>query len=212
MRRVRIKFCGITRPEDAHAAVALGADAIGLVLTRKSIRFAGVERARAIRAALPPFVAAVALFLDDTPEWIAQAIAAVGPDLLQFHGNEDAAACARFGLPYLKAIPMAGGGDVAAAMAAHPQARGFLLDSHAPGEGGGRGVTFDWSRVPAALPRPWILAGGLTCDNVATAVRTVRPYAVDVSSGVESAPGIKDPEKMRRFVAEVARACSEIED
>jgi phosphoribosylanthranilate isomerase len=207
MTRIRIKFCGITRVEDAHIAVALGVDAIGLVLTQKSKRFVSLARAQEIRAALPPFVAAVVLFMDDDPEWIDAAIDAVRPDLLQFHGGESSVDCVRHRRPYLKAIAMGEPGDLAAAMAAHPNASGFLFDSHARGEHGGTGATFDWTRIPAPLPRALILAGGLTCDNVAQAIGVVRPYAVDVSSGIESAPGIKDREKMRRFVDEVRRVC-----
>ena len=206
MKRVRIKFCGITRVEDARAAVALGVDAIGLVLTQKSPRYAGLERARDVRQSLPPFVSAVALFMDDEPGWIAEAVNALQPDLLQFHGNENAVECARFGCPYLKALAMGGGVDVHAALAAHPRALGFLLDGHVPGGQGGSGSVFDWKRVPADFPRPLILAGGLSCDNVGSAILAGRPYAVDVSSGIESAPGIKDAEKMRRFVEEVSRA------
>jgi len=206
MTRVRIKFCGITRPDDAHTAVALGVDAIGLVLTHRSKRFTGLARAQEIRSALPPFVAAVTLFMDDDPDWIDAAIDAIRPDLLQFHGGETSAECMRYRRPYLKVIAMGEPGDVSAAMAAHPEASGFLFDSHARGEQGGTGATFDWTRIPPNPPRPLILAGGLTCDNVAQAIRAVRPYAVDVSSGIESAPGIKDSEKMRRFVDEVRRA------
>jgi phosphoribosylanthranilate isomerase len=206
--RTRIKFCGINRIEDAQTAVALGVDAIGLVLTRKSSRFAGIERAREIRCSLPPFVAAVALFMDDDPAWIAEAIATIKPDLLQFHGNETAVECVRYGCPYLKAVAMGSGPNVGTVAAAHPQAVGFLLDGHAAGEQGGSGKAFDWLRIPAGLKRPLLLAGGLTCDNVGTAIRAARPYAVDVSSGIESAPGIKDADKMRRFVDEVGRACS----
>jgi phosphoribosylanthranilate isomerase len=209
---VRIKFCGITREADARLAAALGVDAIGLVLTQKSPRFPGLAQARRIRATLPPFVATVALFLDDAVEWVREAIAVVEPDLLQFHGREDAAQCLGYGRPYLKTLAMQGGGDVLAVIAAHPEARGFLLDGHQPGEPGGRGLTFDWTRAPRHVQPPLILAGGLTCDNVAAAIRTVRPYGVDVSSGIESAPGIKDPDKMRRFVAEVARVGSQIQE
>ena len=136
MKRVRIKFCGITRVEDARAAVALGVDAIGLVMTQKSRRYAGLERARDVRQSLPPFVSAVALFMDDEPGWIAEAVNALQPDLLQFHGNESASECARFGCPYLKALAMGGGVDVHAALAAHPRALGFLLDGHAPATAG----------------------------------------------------------------------------
>lgn len=209
MTRVRIKFCGITRIEDAEAAVTLGVDAIGLVLTQKSRRFAGLERAREIRRALPPFVAAVALFMDDAPGWIAEAVAALQPDLLQFHGSETALECTRFGCRYLKAVAMGADADAAAAFGAHPQASGFLLDSHVPGGQGGSGRVFDWAQVPRDANRPIILAGGLSCDNVGSAVRRVRPYAVDVSSGIESAPGIKDMYRMRRFVEEVQRAGSQ---
>jgi len=208
MMRTRIKFCGITRMQDAHAAAALGVDAIGLVLTRKSPRFVEIAQAREIRRSLPPFVSAVALFMDDEPAWIAQAIDAIAPEMLQFHGMESAADCGRYGRRYLKAVPMGDGADVHDVVAAHPAATGFLLDGHAAGEQGGRGKSFDWSRAPLNLQRPVLLAGGLTCDNVGPAIRAVRPYAVDVSSGIESAPGVKDLDKMRRFVEEVQRACS----
>jgi phosphoribosylanthranilate isomerase len=207
MNRVRIKYCGFTRIEDATFAAALGVDAIGLVLTRKSKRFAGIDAARAIRTSLPPFVAAVALFMDDEPAWIEQTIAVVKPQLLQFHGSESAMECKRYGYPYLKAVAMADANAMSAAMAEHADASGWLLDSHAPGEQGGSGRAFDWTRVPKTPARPLILAGGLTCDNVGSAIRAAQPYAVDVSSGIESAPGIKDQEKMRRFAEEVKRAC-----
>ena len=199
--------------QDAQAAVALGVDAIGLVLTRKSPRFIEVAQAREIRRALPPLITAVALFMDDEPAWIATAIDAIAPDLLQFHGTESAADCVRYGRRYLKSVPMGGDADVQGSMFMHPAAAGFLLDGHAPGEQGGRGISFDWSRIPPNLQRPVLLAGGLTCDNVASAIRAARPYAVDVSSGIESGgiesvPGVKDIDKMRRFVEEVQRACS----
>jgi phosphoribosylanthranilate isomerase len=212
MRRVRVKFCGITREQDAHAAVALGVDAIGLVLTPRSKRRLDLGAARALRAVVPPLVSTVALFMDDEPRWIAEAVSVIHPDLLQFHGSESAVECARYGCRYLKAIGMADAVDPLEAIAAHASAAGFLLDSHAAGEQGGSGRAFDWTRVPAGLNRPLILAGGLTCDNVGSAIRAVRPYAVDVSSGIESSPGIKDAEKMRRFIEEVERACSEIEN
>ena len=209
IRRTRIKFCGMTRVADAQLAVALGVDAIGMVLTRKSSRFVDIEQARKIRASLPPFVTAVALFMDDEPGWIAEAANAIGPDLLQFHGSESALECARFGCPYLKAVAMGGGQNAGKVIAAHPQATGFLLDGHAAGGQGGSGQNFDWSRIPANLSHPLLLAGGLTCDNVAAAIRAAHPYAVDVSSGIESAPGIKDADKMRRFVDAVMRAMGE---
>jgi phosphoribosylanthranilate isomerase len=213
MNRVRIKFCGITRVEDALAAVALGVDAIGLVLTRKSPRCVAALQAREIRRALPPFVAAVALFMDDEPGFIADAVATLQPDLLQFHGRETQEECLRYEMPYLKAIAMAGG-DATSQLHEHTAAVGFVFDAHAPGAPGGGGRTFDWTLIPRDLPRrdipvPRILAGGLTCDNVGPAIRATCPYAVDVSSGIESAHGIKDAEKMRRFVHEVQHACSD---
>jgi phosphoribosylanthranilate isomerase len=205
--RTRIKFCGITRVEDACAAAAIGADAIGLVFTRRSQRFVGVDRARAIRRTLPPFLAAVALFMDDEPGWIEEVIAEVQPDLLQFHGTESAGLAASFARPYLKAVPMGSAAAVAACAEQHAGAAGLLLDSHACGAPGGSGATFDWARVPR-LDRPIVLAGGLHAGNVAQAIALVRPYAVDVSSGIELAPGIKDAAKMRAFVEAVRAAAS----
>ena len=202
--RVRIKFCGMTRVEDAQAAAELGVDAVGLVLTRRSKRFPGIDNARLIRRAMPPFVAVVALFWNDEPAFIVEAIAAIRPDLLQFHGSEEAPDCVRYGLPYLKAVAMSGGpGDVSALIAGHPRAAGLLFDGNAPGEQGGAGTVFDWSRVPGKCAKPVVLAGGLTPENVGNAIRAVRPYAVDVASGIESAPGIKDRDRMQRFVAAV---------
>lgn len=206
MTRVRVKFCGMTRLEDVRAAVELGVDAIGLVCTRRSTRFVEPGQARALRRALPPFVSAVALFMDDAPEWVADAIAALRPDCLQFHGSETAAFAASFALPYLKAVPMASVADVAGYAAAHPAAAGFLLDGHAAGAAGGSGVAFDWSRVPHGLGRPLLLAGGLDAGNVAQAIALARPYAVDVSSGIERAPGVKDAARMRAFVEAVRAA------
>jgi phosphoribosylanthranilate isomerase len=200
---VRIKFCGITRIEDAHAAAGLGVDALGLVFTRRSRRFVDVAQARAIRDVLPPFMNVVALFMDDDPAWIEQVISQVQPHLLQFHGSESARHAGRFARPYLKAIPMAGG-DAPAIAGSHPHAAGFLLDGHAPGAAGGGGRSFDWSRAQR-LARPVILAGGLDATNVAQAIAVVRPYAVDVSSGIEVAPGIKDEARMRAFVDAVRR-------
>lgn len=202
----RIKFCGIRRADDALLAAELGVDAIGLVFTRHSRRRVDIAQAREIREALPPFVSVVALFMDDEAASIDAVIANLRPDLLQFHGNESAAFAARFAWPYLKAVPMASIADVSTFVAAHPQAAGFLLDSHAAGSPGGSGEAFDWSRVPRHLGRPLVLAGGLDATNVAQAVALVRPYAVDVSSGIEVAPGIKDALKMRRFVDAVRAA------
>ncbi len=201
--RLRVKCCGITRVEDGVLAAALGADAIGLVFTRRSPRCVGLEQALAIRAALPPLVAAVALFMDDEPGWVREIVERIQPDLLQFHGDEDAGYAQQFGRRYLKAIAMAAAEEPAARMAAHPNAAGFLLDGHARGEAGGRGRAFDWTRAPRHTGRPWLLAGGLDAENVAAAIRAARPYGVDVSSGIECAPGIKDPLRMQRFIAAV---------
>jgi phosphoribosylanthranilate isomerase len=201
----RIKFCGITRPQDARLAVDLGVDAIGFVFTRRSQRFLGIAQAREIRRQLPPFTSAVALFMDDEPGWIEEVIAGVQPDLLQFHGAEPASFASSFSRPYLKAVPMASVEDAVAYAALHPGASGLLLDNHALGGAGGSGTAFDWKKAPR-ISRPTILAGGLDPANVAQAIAVVRPYAVDVSTGIEIAPGMKDPLRMRRFVEAVRAA------
>ncbi|MBL8299098.1 MAG: phosphoribosylanthranilate isomerase [Rhodanobacteraceae bacterium] len=204
--RVRVKFCGMTRADDVAAACALGVDAIGLVMTRRSRRFVPLDLAVSLRAAVPPFVAVVTLLLDDEPAWVHEIISRVAPDLLQFHGDEAAEHCTAFGRRYLKAVPMGGVADVPAYVRSHPQAAGFLLDSHAVGGQGGSGIAFDWTRVPRDMARPLLLAGGLHAGNVADAVRIAQPYAVDVSSGIESAPGIKCALKMRQFIQSLGRA------
>ncbi|MGH8455072.1 MAG: phosphoribosylanthranilate isomerase, partial [Nevskiales bacterium] len=162
------------------------------------------DQALAIRDSLPPFVSAVAVFLDAPAEEVSAVLECVRPDLLQFHGREPESFCSAFGLPYIKTVPMTGVDPVAFA-ANYPRAAGFLLDSHAPGQAGGSGQGFDWSRAPQDLGAPLILAGGLNPENVADAVRRVRPFAVDVSSGVESSPGIKDAGLMTAFVKGVQR-------
>ncbi|MEZ5462742.1 phosphoribosylanthranilate isomerase [Dokdonella sp.] len=202
MTRMRIKFCGITRQGDAQVAADLGVDALGFVFTRGSRRFVEPDSARAIIRALPAFITAVALFMDDEPAWVREVTSIVNPSLLQFHGEEAVADCAGYGKPFIKAVPMASVADVASYAASYPGASGFLLDAHRSGEPGGQGLRFDWSRRPL-LEQPLILAGGLDAANVAAAIRQMRPYAVDVSSGIESAPGIKDAERMRAFVAAV---------
>ncbi|HUP92478.1 MAG TPA: phosphoribosylanthranilate isomerase [Solimonas sp.] len=205
MKRTRIKFCGITRPADAVAAVALGVDALGFVLVPASARYLDPTRAALIRRKLPPFVTAVALFQNADSGSVQDAIDALRPDLLQFHGEEDAAFCASFGLPYMKAVSMAQAQNLARALRQHRAASALLLDSHAPGALGGSGKTFDWSAVRQAT-RPLVLAGGLTPANVGAAVRKLRPWAVDVSSGIETRPGIKNSAKMRAFVLAVRAA------
>src|SRR5574341_1207664 len=193
--RTRVKICGITRREDAVAAAHAGADAIGLVFYPPSPRFLSVERAREIRDALPPFVQSVALFVNADAAQVSQVIGRVHPALLQFHGDEPPAFCAQFGLPYLKACRVMPGVDLLKYLRSYATASGWLLDSHVE-EYGGVGARFDWSLVPAQLERPWVLSGGLAPDNVGAAVRRVRPWAVDVSSGVESGKGIKDAAKI----------------
>jgi phosphoribosylanthranilate isomerase len=205
LHSTRIKFCGLRRAADVRQAALLGVDAIGFVLVPRSRRYLSPEQAARLRATLPPFVAAVALFQDAAAAQVQQAIDVLRPDLLQFHGAEDAAFCASFGLPYLKAVAMGARQSLPTAARRYRDAAGLLLDSHAPGEMGGSGKTFQWARFPA-LRVPVVLAGGLTPKNVGAAIRAVRPYAVDVSSGIETAPGIKDWAKMRDFVAAVRKA------
>lgn len=206
MGYTRIKICGVTRPEDARAAARLGADAIGLVFYPPSPRALAIEAAHAIAAALPPFVTPVGLFLDPAPDEVRTVLERVPLELLQFHGTEPAEFCRAFGRPYIKAVGMSGGdGDIAASAASYPDARALLVDSHEAGSPGGTGETFAWARLPAERPLPVILAGGLAPGNVAAAVSTVRPEAVDVSSGVERSKGVKDEALVREFIEEVRR-------
>ncbi|MNF60269.1 N-(5'-phosphoribosyl)anthranilate isomerase [compost metagenome] len=200
MSAVRIKICGITRIEDALAAVAAGADAIGLVFYAKSPRAVTPAQAKAIVAALPPFVTSVGLFVDMPRAELQRLLVEVPLDLLQFHGDESPEDCAGHGRPFIKALRVKPGDDVAAAIARYPEAAGILLDTYVPGTPGGTGEAFDWSLVPRDAAKPVVLAGGLTPDNVGDAVRQVRPYAVDVSGGVEASKGIKDAEKIKAFI------------
>lgn len=203
---VRSKICGITRIEDALAVVEAGADAIGLVFYGKSPRAVSVEQAAAILRALPPFVTTVGLFVDMPRDELQQLLQRLPLDLLQFHGDESPADCEGYGRPYIKALRVRPGEDVAAAMAPYSGARGILLDTFIEGVPGGTGASFDWSLVPDDAAKPIILAGGLDADNVARAIRQVRPYAVDVSGGVEASKGIKDAGKIRAFVQAVRDA------
>ena len=200
---VRSKICGITRVEDALIAAEAGADAIGLVFYAKSPRAVTVPQAQAIIAALPPFVTTVGLFVDANGDELSRVLDALPLDLLQFHGDETAAACEAARRPYLKALRVRPGDDVGARIEAYPSAAGILLDTYVPGVPGGTGEAFDWSLVPHDLQKPIILAGGLTPANVADAIARVRPYGVDVSGGVEASKGVKDAEKVRAFVRAV---------
>jgi phosphoribosylanthranilate isomerase len=196
----------MTRTEDVAEAARLGVDAIGLVFYPKSPRNVSIDQARKLVAALPAFVTVTALFLDPSSDDVQRVLDSVRVELLQFHGVEPAEFCRAFGRPYIKAVPMGGQADVAEYARRHSVAAALLLDSHAAGQRGGTGVSFDWASLPKVEGPPVILAGGLNPVNVATAIRIVRPYGVDVSSGVESAPGIKDMEKMAAFVREVTHA------
>jgi len=199
----RIKCCGMTRVADALLAAQLGADAIGVVMTSHSKRQVSLAQARAIVDAMPPFVTTVALCMDDDVEFVRAVVETVRPSLLQFHGSERDEWCAQFDKPYLKAIAMGEGAAALLQLRAFPRAVGLLLDGHGLGEAGGSGKTFDWSLMPHDLQQPLILAGGLTPLNVQAAIQVARPWAVDVSSGIESAPGIKEPGKLRDFVSAV---------
>lgn len=208
MTAVRSKICGITRIEDAQAAVEAGADAIGLVFYAKSPRAVTVQQARAIIAALPPFVTTVGLFVNASRCELGEILDAVPLDLLQFHGDESPDECDGYHRPYIKALRVKAGDDIAGSCAAYVKASGILLDTYVEGVPGGTGEAFDWSLVPQGLSKPIILAGGLTAQNVAGAIARVRPYAVDVSGGVEQGKGIKDQAKIRAFMQAV-RSSSE---
>ena len=201
----RIKICGLTRPQDVDAAVAAGADAIGLVFYPASPRCIDLARAVELIRYVPPFVDIVGLFVNAAPTQVRAVLAAIPVHLLQFHGDEDDAYCRQFGRPFLKAVRVCPDIDLPGQMAAFPSAQAILLDAFVEGYGGG-GQAFDWTLVPRELPKPIVLSGGLDANNVGDAIRRVHPAAVDVSSGVESGKGIKDAEKMRAFVMAVHRA------
>lgn len=194
------------RREDALLAARLGADAIGVVLTSRSRRRVSLREAANIADAMPPFVTTVALLMDDEADFVQEAIDTVRPDLLQFHGAESDAWCAQFGRPYIKAIAMGAGAAALRQLDQFPGARGLLLDGHGLGEPGGGGKAFNWSLMPATVSQPLMLAGGLTPDNVGAAIRLARPWAVDVASGIESAPGIKSAQRMADFITAVRGA------
>lgn len=208
MTRTRIKICGITREEDLAAAVVAGADALGFVFYPPSPRFVEPASAAKLLARVPAFVTSVGLFVNESPVAVRGILDRLSLDLLQFHGDEDAAYCCQFGKPWIKVARMRPGFDLleyAAAFSGAPGVAGLLLDAHVDGYGGG-GETFDWSLIPRSLPLPVILSGGLSLGNVKQAVRQVRPWAVDVSSGVEKARGVKDAQKITEFIAGVRDA------
>ena len=203
--RTRVKICGITRVQDARAAAACGADAIGLVFYESSPRAIGIDQAIPIRQVLPPFVTAVGLFVNAAGEEIEAAARRVPLDLLQFHGKETPEECERWGLPYVKAVKVDPGVDLRREAERYAGSSALVLDTPHEVLWGGSGKTFDWSLVPADIGKPIVLAGGLTAANVAQAVARLRPYAVDVSGGVEASPGIKDGVEIAKFIREVNR-------
>lgn len=204
--RTRIKVCGITSPADAKAAAAAGVDALGFVFHPASPRNITIAQAREIVEVLPAFVSSVALVMDAQPKFVRSMIEELRPDLLQFHGRETAEYCEQFAMPYIKAFSVDTFCEQPDVLEKYTHARGYLVDSHAVGKQGGTGQTFDWSRIPPALGQRLILAGGLNANNVEQAIAIMQPAAVDVSSGVESMPGIKDPARIRAFVENVRRA------
>lgn len=206
MSNVRTKICGITRIEDALAAVEAGADAIGFVFYAKSPRAVDVRQARAIIEQLPPFVTSVGLFVNVSRCELNEILEVVPLDLLQFHGDETPSDCEGYHRPWIKALRVRPGDDLEAACQQYSGARGILLDTYVAGVPGGTGEAFDWSLVPARLSKPIILAGGLSADNVGQAIAQVNPYAVDVSGGVEQAKGIKDASKIEAFMRVVRAA------
>ena len=197
---IQVKICGITTPEQALMVQQAGADALGLVIYRKSSRYVDLRQAVAIRAAIASDVLCVVLLVNADKEFVKQVIAEVKPDLLQFHGDESAEFCQQFGFPYIRALRMRDDLNIPAEAKAHRSAHSLLFDAWHPGQYGGTGESFDWARLPRERNFNLILAGGLTPDNVAQAVVAVTPDMVDVSGGVESAPGIKDPLKVRDFI------------
>lgn len=206
MSYVRSKICGITRIEDALAAVEAGADAIGFVFYAKSPRAVDVRQARAIIAELSPFVTTVGLFVNASRCELNEILEVVPLDLLQFHGDEAPEDCEGYHRPWIKALRVRPGDDLEAACQRYAGTRGILLDTYVAGVPGGTGEAFDWSLVPARLSKPIILAGGLSAANVGQAIAQVRPYAVDVSGGVEQAKGIKDAAKIEAFMQAVRQA------
>lgn len=204
--RTRVKICGITSAVDARKAVDAGADAIGLVFYDASPRAVSLDQAREICLAIPPFVSIVALTVDAPRQKLENIIEALPVSLLQFHGDESSDFCESFKLPYIKALRMSEDADIAEQLERYASAKALLLDAYRKGVPGGTGEVFDWQRIPQALSQRIILAGGLNGANVADAIASVGPYAVDVSGGVEASPGVKDGDRIIEFIGSVARA------
>jgi phosphoribosylanthranilate isomerase len=204
--RTRVKICGITSVADGLTAARQGADAIGLIFYPPSPRLVPLERAREIATSLPAFVARVAVFVNPSVDEVQAVIRACRPDLLQFHGEEAPEHCRRFGVPYLRAVRVRSGVDLLESLSPFDDAAGWLLDAYRPDLYGGTGEAFDWDLIPQRLARPVILSGGLDANNVADAIRRIRPWAVDVSSGVESAKGVKDEQLIAEFIGGVRNA------
>ena len=204
--RTRIKICGITREQDVNAVANSGADALGLVFYEQSPRHVSLQQAAKLTCAVPPFVNVVGLFVNPTVDYVREVLAKVSLGVLQFHGEEAPEFCMQFGRPYLKAIRVKAGVDLLQCASRYASAQGLLLDAYVEGTQGGTGESFDWGLIPRDLPLPMILSGGLHAGNVAAAIKQVRPYAVDVSSGVEAAKGIKDAAQIAAFINEVKRA------
>ena len=207
--RIRVKICGITRLEDAMAAVQYGVDAIGFILWPQSERYISSEEVRRIVKCLPPFVQAVGVYVNPDISWVEETSTIAGLDLLQFHGDESADFCSQFHLPYIKAVRVRDDLDLLQYAQHYTEARGLLLDAYTAGIPGGTGHVFDWKLIPAELPLPWILSGGLHPGNIANAIRQTHSSAIDVSSGVEIAKGIKDMNKISAFMQRV-RSCEDV--
>ncbi len=204
--RTRVKICGITSPDDGAAAARQGADAIGLIFYPPSPRLVTVARARAIADALPPFVARVAVFVNPSAAEVEEVVRGCRPDLLQFHGEESPELCRAFGVPYLRSLRVKRGIDLLESLSPFHDAAGWLLDAYRDDLYGGTGEAFDWDLIPQRLARPVVLSGGIDAGNVGEAIRRVRPWAVDVSSGVESAKGVKDERLIAALIAGVRNA------
>ena len=206
--RTRVKICGIRSVEDAYTAIEHGADALGFNFWPPGSRYISPADAGDIIRQLPPLVATVAVVVEPSGDELADIVAHTQVDMVQFHGDESTAFCESAPRPYIKAIRVQSSGDVTRAGQAHPRARAFLMDAYKKGLPGGTGESFDWALIPSGFTRPTILAGGLNPENVGRAIEAVRPFAVDVSSGVEASPGVKDPGKVQKFLSEVKRVAA----